>query len=52
MLEKQRRTLTDRELAVRLAYFSGAPRLMQNYSPAEKNAFHKPATLRQQGIAY
>jgi len=47
--EKQRRTLTDRELAVRLAYFLwSAPPDAELLSLAEKNALHKPATLRQQ----
>ena len=46
---KQRRTLTDRELAVRLAYFLwSAPPDAQLLALAEKNALHKPATLRQQ----
>ena len=47
--EKQRRTLTDRELAVRLAYFLwSAPPDEQLLALAEKNVLHKPATLRQQ----
>jgi len=47
--EKQRRTLTDRELAVRLAYFLwSAPPDAQLLALAEKNSLHKPATLRQQ----
>jgi hypothetical protein len=47
--EKQRRTLTDRELAVRLAYFLwSAPPDAELLALAEKNALHKPATLRQQ----
>ena len=47
--EKQRRTLTDRELAVRLAYFLwSAPPDAELLVLAEKNALHKPATLRQQ----
>ena len=47
--EKQRRTLTDRELAVRLAYFlwSASPDA-ELLALAEKNALQKPATLRQQ----
>jgi len=48
-LEKQRRTLTDRELAVRLAYFLwSAPPDAELLALAAKNALHKPATLRQQ----
>jgi hypothetical protein len=47
--EKQRRTLTDRELAVRLAYFLwSAPPDAELLALAAKNALHKPATLRQQ----
>ena len=47
--EKQRRTLTDRELAVRLAYFLwSAPPDEQLLALAEKNVLHKPATLHQQ----
>ena len=47
--EKQRRTLTDRELAVRLAYFLwSAPPDAELLTLASKNALHKPATLRQQ----
>ena len=47
--EKQRRTLTDRELAVRLAYFLwSAPPDAELLALAKKNALHKPATLRQQ----
>ena len=47
--EKQRRTLTDRELAVRLAYFLwSAPPDAELLALAEKNALHKPTTLRQQ----
>ena len=47
--EKQRRTLTDRELAVRLAYFLwSAPPDAELLALAEKSALHKPATLRQQ----
>ncbi|MDA7618327.1 DUF1592 domain-containing protein [Verrucomicrobia bacterium] len=45
----QRRTLTDRELAVRLAYFLwSAPPDTELLALAEKNALHQPATLRQQ----
>ncbi|MBC8326225.1 MAG: DUF1592 domain-containing protein [Verrucomicrobia subdivision 3 bacterium] len=48
-VEKQRRTLTDRELAVRLAYFLwSAPPDAELLALAAKNALHKPATLRQQ----
>jgi hypothetical protein len=47
--EKQRRTLTDRELAVRLSYFLwSAPPDAELLALAEKNALHTPATLRQQ----
>ena len=47
--EKKRRTLTDRELAVRLAYFLwSAPPDAELLALAEKNALHKPETLRQQ----
>ena len=47
--EKQRRTLTDRELAVRLAYFLwSAPPDAELLALAEKNALQKPATQRQQ----
>ena len=47
--EKQRRNLTDRELAVRLAYFLwSAPPDAELLALAEKNALHTPATLRQQ----
>jgi len=47
--EKQRRTLTDRELAVRLAYFLwSAPPDAELLALAEKNDLHKSATLRQQ----
>jgi len=47
--EKQRRTLTDRELAVRLSYFLwSAPPDAHLLVLAEKNSLHKPATLRQQ----
>ena len=47
--EKQRRTLTDRELAVRLAYFLwSAPPDAQLLALAAKNTLHQPATLRQQ----
>ena len=47
--EKQRRTLTDRELAVRLSYFLwSAPPDAQLLALAKKNSLHKPATLRQQ----
>ena len=47
--EKQRRTLTDRELAVRLAYFLwSAPPDAELLTLASKNALHKPETLRQQ----
>jgi hypothetical protein len=47
--EKQRRTLTDRELAVRLAYFLwSAPPDAELLALAEKSALHKPETLRQQ----
>ena len=48
-VEKQRRTLTDRELAVRLAYFLwSAPPDAELLALATKNALHKPAVLRQQ----
>jgi hypothetical protein len=47
--EKQRRNLTDRELAIRLAYFLwSAPPDAQLLALAEKNTLHTPATLRQQ----
>jgi len=47
--EKQRRNLTDRELAVRLAYFLwSAPPDAELLALAAKNTLHKPATLRQQ----
>ena len=47
--EKQRRNLTDRELAVRLAYFLwSAPPDAELLALAEKNALHTPVTLRQQ----
>ncbi|MBL66824.1 MAG: hypothetical protein CMO74_00005 [Verrucomicrobiales bacterium] len=47
--EKQRRTLTDRELAVRLAYFLwSAPPDAQLLALAKKNTLREPATLRQQ----
>ena len=47
--EKQHRTLTDRELAVRLAYFLwSAPPDAELLALAEKNALHNPTTLRQQ----
>ena len=46
---KQRRTLTDRELAVRLAYFLwSAPPDAQLLALAEKNTLREPATLRRQ----
>ncbi len=47
--EEQRRTLTDRELAVRLAYFLwSAPPDEQLLTLADKNQLHEPAVLRQQ----
>ena len=47
--EEQRRTLTDRELAVRLAYFLwSAPPDKQLLTLAEKNQLHEPAVLRRQ----
>ncbi|MEO1994128.1 MAG: DUF1592 domain-containing protein, partial [Planctomycetaceae bacterium] len=47
--EKARRALTDRELAVRLAYFLwSAPPDSQLLERAEKNALHKPEILDQQ----
>ena len=45
----ERRTLTDRELAVRLAYFLwSAPPDAELLALAEKKTLHKPAILRQQ----
>ncbi|MDP6353883.1 MAG: DUF1592 domain-containing protein [Planctomycetota bacterium] len=47
--EKQRRTLTDRELAVRLSYFLwSAPPDEQLLNLAAKNELHKSDILRQQ----
>ena len=47
--EKQRRNLTDRELAVRLAYFLwSAPPDAELLALAAENTLHIPATLRQQ----
>ena len=47
--ETERRTLTNRELAVRLAYFLwSAPPDAELLALAEKNTLHQPSTLRQQ----